>query len=142
MITLSETLTTAKPRHDVFAYVSDFSTVAEWDPGVVASRLSSGDGGIGSVYAVTATFSGREVPMTYTVVDLAAPERIVLRGSGKTVDAIDTIECFDHDDGTRVVYTAEFRLKGLLRLATPFLGATFRRLGEAAIGGLDRALNG
>lgn len=142
MITLCETVTTGRAPADVFAYLADFTTVAEWDPGIVASRLESGDGGVGSVYAVTATFSGREVSMTYEVVGLSVPERIVLRGSAKAVDAIDTIECFGHDGGTRVVYTAEFRLKGLLRLAAPFLGGTFRRLGRAAAGGLDRSLNG
>lgn len=142
MITICESVVTARPRPEVFAYLADFTTVAEWDPGIVASRLDTGDGGVGSVYAVTAAFRGREVPMTYEVVGLAAPERIVVRGTGKAVDAIDTIECFDHDGGTRVVYTAEFRLKGVVRLAAPFLRGVFRRLGETAMGGLDRALNG
>lgn len=142
MITITETVTTTKPRSEVFAYLADFSTVAEWDPGIVSSQRTSGDGGVGTTYAVTATFSGREVPMTYEVVDMTPPERIVVRGAAKNVDALDTIECLDHGEGTRVVYTAEFRLKGLLRFAEPFLGGTFRRLGATAMSGMERALNG
>jgi carbon monoxide dehydrogenase subunit G len=141
MITITETITTTKPRPEVFAYLSDFTAVAEWDPGIASSDRTSGDGGVGSVYEVIATFSGREIPMTYEVLEMTPPERIVLRGAGRSVVALDTIECLDHNDGTRVVYTAEFRLKGVMRLVEPFLGGTFRRLGRTAIEGLARALN-
>ncbi len=142
MITITETVTTTKQRSEVFAYLADFTTVSEWDPGIVASRRASGDGGIGSVYEVTATFAGRHVPMTYEVLEMTSPERIVLRGTGASAEALDTIECFEHGDGTRVVYTAVFRLAGLLRFVEPLLRGTFRRLGRTAIEGLDRALNG
>jgi uncharacterized protein YndB with AHSA1/START domain len=141
MITITETVTTAKPRSEVFAYLADFTSVSEWDPGITAADRTSGDGGVGSIYEVVATFSGREIPMNYEVLEVAPPERVVLRGSASSVEALDTIECFDHDGGTRVVYSADFRLKGMMRLAEPFLRGTFRRLGRAAIGGLDRVLN-
>lgn len=142
MITLSHSIISPRSRPAVFAYVSDFTTVAEWDPGIVASERTRGDGGVGTCYDVSATFRGRVVPMTYEVVEYAAPGKIVLRGAGSAIEAVDTIECFDHDDGTRLVYTAEFRLKGLLRLAEPFMGGLFRSLGRRAIDGLAAALGG
>jgi carbon monoxide dehydrogenase subunit G len=142
MIRIHETVVSPRPVEDVFAYVADFTTVTEWDPGIASSERTSGEGGVGTTYDVVATFRGREVPMTYEVAEYEAPARIVLHGSGSAVDAVDTIEFFADGGGSRVVYTAEFRLKGLLRFAEPFMGGMFDSLGKKAIGGLRSALGG
>ncbi len=142
MITISESVTTAKPRDEVFAYVADFTTVAEWDPGIISSERISGDGGIGTTYRVVSEFRGRRVELAYEIVDHQEPAVIVLKGTGRAVEALDRIELHGHGEGTRVVYVAEFTLKGLLRFAEPFLGGMFSTLGREAIGGLDRVLNG
>ena len=34
-----------QPREDVFAYLSDFSTTREWDPGVVEAERLNGQAG-------------------------------------------------------------------------------------------------
>lgn len=141
MITITETVTTLRPRSEVFDYLSDFTSVAQWDPGIASANRTYGDGGVGSVYEIVATFAGREIPMSYEVIEMVRPELLVVRGTASSVVALDTIECVEHGEGTRVVYSAEFRLKGLMRLAEPFLGGTFRRLGRTAIEGLGRALN-
>jgi len=140
MISIRESITTTRPREEAFAYVADFRTVAEWDPGIEASERTGGEGGVGTTYRVTAAFRGRSIPMTYEVTEHERPDRIVLRGEGAAVHAVDTIEFFDHDGGTRIVYSADFRMKGLFRLAEPFMGGMFRDLGHKAIAGLDRAL--
>ena len=69
MITIQETATTARPRPEAFAYVADFTTAAEWDPGLRYSERVSGDGGVGTRYRVGATFAGRVVPMIYEVIE-------------------------------------------------------------------------
>jgi len=142
MISIRESITTAKPREEAFAYVADFTTVAEWDPGIAGSERTGGDGGVGTTYRVVATFRGREVPMTYEVMEYDRPERIVLRGEGAAVHAVDTIEFSVHDGGTRIDYSADFRMKGLLRFAEPFIGGMFRDLGRKAITGLEQSLQG
>ena len=142
MITLTETITSPKPRAEVFTYVADFSTVAEWDPGIQSSTRTSGDGGVGTVYAVEATFAGRVVPMTYEVTGFEPGHRIVLRGIGDAVEAIDTITFADHGEATRVVYSAEFTLKGFMRFLELPMRPLFTRLGKKAIGGLREALGG
>jgi len=142
MISITETVTTDKPRDEVFAYLADFTTVSEWDPGIISSERTSGDGGMGTTYAVTSDFRGRKVDLVYEVVDYQEPEVIVLRGTANSVEALDRIEFHAHGDGTRVVYNAEFTMKGLLRFAEPFMGGMFTKLGRKAIAGMDRALNG
>jgi carbon monoxide dehydrogenase subunit G len=141
MIRIQGTVSTPKPPEDVFAYVSDFTTVTEWDPGIASSERTSGDGGTGTTYDVVAVFRGRSVPMTYEVADHRPPERIMLRAAASSVDALDTIEFFPDGAGTRVVYTAEFRMKGLLRFAEPFMRGMFDTLGKKAIDGLRSKLN-
>lgn len=142
MISIEETVTTRRPRADVFAYVADFAKVAEWDPGIASARRVAGDGGAGSRYEVEATFAGRVVPMTYEVIEHSAPARIALRGAAATLDAVDDIR-FDElaDGGTRVTYRADFTLKGPLRFVAWPMRPLFSRLGRKAIGGLGQALN-
>jgi hypothetical protein len=74
------------------------------------------------------------------VEELARPDRVVLRGENKTVVARDTMTFRGDGGGTRVSYRAEFRLKGLARLAEPLLRRPFRKLGDEAEQGLRDAL--
>ncbi len=142
MITIRETVTTPRPRPEVFAYVADFTTAAEWDPGIRSSVRVAGDGGVGTRYEVGATFAGRVVPMTYEVIEHAAPTRIVLRGLAATVAAVDTISFEEAPGGgTRVTYRADFTLKGALRHLGFVMQPVFGRLGRKAIGGLGKALS-
>lgn len=124
-----------------FAYVADFTTVAEWDPGIHASRRLSGDGGVGTVYEVQAEFRGKTLPFTYTVTTFEQNRRIVLDGVGEHATSLDTI-AFEPagDGGTCITYTADFKLKRLLRIAEPFLGATFKALAHKALAGLEARL--
>ena len=49
-----------QPREEVFAYLSDFSTTREWDPGVVeAERLGGQAVGEGTEFRLVAGRSGR-----------------------------------------------------------------------------------
>ena len=124
-----------------FAYVADFTTVAEWDPGIHSSRRLSGDGGIGSVYDVQAEFRGKTMPFTYTVTSYDPGRRIVLDGTGEKATSLDTIGFEPSaDGGTRITYTADFRLKGVLRVVEPLLRGTFRKLARTALAGLAAKL--
>jgi uncharacterized membrane protein len=142
MITIEGSVTTPRPRPEVFAYVADFTKVAEWDPGIRSSVRVTGDGGVGTRYDVGATFAGRVVPMTYEVVEHEVPSRVVLRGLAATVEAVDSISFEDLPaGGTRVTYRADFTLKGGLRYFVFLMKPLFGRLGSKAIGGLRAALN-
>lgn len=132
--------TTASPEA-VFAYLADFTTTTEWDPGTVATERVSGDGGVGTVYRNVSEFNGRRTELTYTVAEHRSPSLIVLHGTNKTVDATDRMEVAPHGTGARVVYSADFTFKGLAKLVVPFLGGAFRKLGDEAQAGLQQALD-
>jgi len=133
-----ETLWTTQ---EAFAYLSDFSTSAEWDPGVVeAERVGAGPAGEGTEFRLVAEFLGRKTPLTYRVVEYEPPRAATFMGENATVVSHDRITLETTATGTRVTYDADLRLKGLLRLADPLLAPAFKRVGDRALAGLREVL--
>ena len=133
-------VTTSTPPDRVFAYLSDFTTTTEWDPGTVKTVRVSGDGGVGTTYENTSKFMGRETELTYEVVEYAAPTRIVLHGTNKTVDATDSITVEANGGGSRVTYEANFEFSGVAKLMAPLLSPALKKLGDDAKKGMEEAL--
>jgi polyketide cyclase/dehydrase/lipid transport protein len=142
MARYTATLETPHERHGVAAYLSDFSTTREWDPGVVdAERLDHGPVGVGSRFRVVARFLGRRAELTYEVVRHDPDELVTLRGENATVVSLDTMRFSDTPGGgTRVSYEADLTLKGPLRALDPLLGVAFHRVGDRAAAGLRTVL--
>src|SRR4051794_12724343 len=137
---ITRVVETSGPIDKVFAYLSDFTTTNEWDPGTVKTEKVSGDGGVGTTYHNTSRFMGRETELTY-VVQTHQPDRLfALRGENDSVIANDSIEISPLGEGARVTYTADFEFKGLGRFVAPLLKPALRKLGDEAEEGLRRAL--
>jgi carbon monoxide dehydrogenase subunit G len=132
---------TPRPPAEAFAYLSDFSTTQEWDPGVVeAERLGDPSVGEGTEFRVVADFLGRKAALTYRIVGFEPGRSVTLRGENATVVSLDRITFEPSDGGTRVTYDADLALKGPLRIVDPLLGLAFDRVGDRAAGGLREAL--
>lgn len=138
---VKETVTTSLPIEAAFDYVANFENIAEWDPGVTGVRkMTDAPAGLGTAYDLDLNYGGSDLAMTYTITEFDAPRLVVLEGDGPRSSAIDWIAFTALDDGTRIDYEADIRLKGLLRLTEPFLGRLFARVGEGARAGLDKRL--
>jgi uncharacterized protein YndB with AHSA1/START domain len=162
---LRKVITVQKPLHQVFAYLSDFTTTTEWDPGTVETVRITGDGAVGTEYQNTSTFGGRQTQLTYVVQDLVPNQRIALRGENATVIAHDTMTFREVApatasdstvapatasdstvvdstvvDSTEVTYTADFTFKGIARFVAPLMKPAFTRLGNEAESGMAAAL--
>jgi carbon monoxide dehydrogenase subunit G len=141
MKTLRERIVTTLPLDDAFAYIADFANAQEWDPGVaIARRVDDGPIGPGARYQLNVRMGRRVAPMEYCITTFDPPNRVVLTGRGSNVDAIDDIAFEATPDGTAIDYTADIRLGGLLRVAEPFLGGAFERIGRDAANGMRRTL--
>jgi carbon monoxide dehydrogenase subunit G len=139
---LHERITTSVPIEDAFAFVADFGNSMLWDPGVATSeRITEGPTGLGSRYRLGVRMRGNTVPMEYEITTFDAPRTVVLTGEGSSVRAVDEIRFDALSEGTRIDYTANIRLKGLLRFAEPFLGGAFAQIGRDALHGMQRALD-
>lgn len=139
---VSKTVTLPRSPEEVFNYLADFSTTEEWDPGIVrATRTSEGPIGVGSTFHLVADFRGREVPVTYEITEYEPHRRFVIVGDNKQFKGIDEIVVSPDGDGTRVDYSADFRMKGLAKLFEPFLGGVFEKLSNKAMDGLEETLS-
>jgi hypothetical protein len=126
----------------VFEYLADFSSTAEWDPGVSeAWRLTSEPLRVGARFHVVAALLGRQVALEYRTVEIDPPNRVVLRAETSTAISEDTITVSaGPGSGAAVTYDARLRLRGPLRAADPILGLLFRRIGDRARDGLAATL--
>ena len=133
----------SRDADEVFAYLADFTTTSEWDPGSVKTELMSGDGGVGTKYHNISQFNGKQTELIYVVVERNDTERrIVLRGENKTVVATDTIAVRALPaGGCEIHYSADFKFKGVTVVAVPFLRKAFAVLGDEAVVGLRRVFS-
>jgi carbon monoxide dehydrogenase subunit G len=126
----------ATAPEETFAYLSDFANAAEWDPGIAeARRLTPAPTAVGSRFEVIAVFRGNRQRYEYVVTELE-DMRVALRGDGEKALSDDVITVADGGAGSRVIYEADIRLKGVYRVAEPFLRSMFRRMGDEALDGL------
>lgn len=141
MITVQRVVPTALDARSTFAFLSAFEHTPMWDPGTpVVEKQTPGSVAVGSKYHAVAEFRGKQQPIDYVVTELSA-DRIVLRGENRTVISVDTISVRPAGTGCEVIYHAEFTLKGLAKLATPFVAPMFEKLGDPAAEGMKKALD-
>jgi carbon monoxide dehydrogenase subunit G len=143
MTRIEERLEVDRPIEEAFDYLADFSTTAEWDPGIVeARRGEEGPIGVGSTFHLVSRFKDRELRLRYVMTEYDRPRRFVVVGDGPRFHGVDDIRFSDAGEGrTVILYIADLRLTGLARLAEPFMGGTFAELGRNAVAGLKAALS-
>lgn len=141
MPVITETVETDLHVEAAFDYVANFENIAEWDPGVTAVRkITDGPPSVGTEYDLDLSYGGSPVSMVYRVTEWDPPRRVVLEGDGDRTFAIDRISFLPSATGSSVEYQADIRMKGIYRVAEPFLGKLFRKIGDGAVEGLDRRL--
>ncbi len=138
MVRYRRRLVVPVPPEEAFAYLSRFSSAAEWDPGIGSARMVTPDPvARGSVFALDAVFLGNTVPLRYVITEFDPPNRVVLVAANASVRSTDAITFMaDPSGGTMIQYNADLALKGLARLAAPIFALAFRRIGDRASDGL------
>jgi uncharacterized protein YndB with AHSA1/START domain len=141
MIELERIVSVPVPVDRVYAYLADFTTTNEWDPGTVSTELVRGDGGVGSTYHNTSQFAGRKTELTYVLEELVPDERIRLRGENKSVVAHDTMTLQRVGTGTQVTYHVTFEFTGVGKYLEPLLRLPLRKLADDGQRGMQQALS-
>ena len=135
------TVESPRPPAEVFEYVADLATNAEWDPSTVsAERIGEGPVGLGAEFRLVVSFLGRTTRLAYRIVEYDRPKVVTFRGENAGVVSLDRITVEPMNRGTRLTYDAKLTPKGMSRLAHPLLALAFRRLGDQALAGLREAL--
>ena len=139
VIRLDETIVLDRPVHEVFAYVSDFSRVQEWDPAVSrAEKLTAGAPGVGTEYRVdmNAGFS-----IHYTVIEFVDNERMLMTAKSRFFTAREEIFFDAAQSGTTLRYVADFQFPALFRVFHRAFPGVMDGVGKSAMEGLKQALD-
>ena len=127
---------------ETFAYLADFSTTSEWDPGIAeARRLTPEPTALGSRFELISNFGGNGQRFEYVVTEFEDGKRVALEGQGAKAVTVDVITVDAAATGSRIGYTADLRLKGVLRAAEPFLRSKLVRMCDDAMDGLASRLS-
>lgn len=142
MTVLQETVQVARDVADCFAYVSDFTTTAEWDPTVLGARnLTPGSIDVGTRFEVVCALPVGSVTLLYTVHKLHEDKLIELGGTCAFFDVRDTITFTANAEGTLIHYRAEFQFGSLAAPIASLSASGLRKMGRESVAGLARALN-
>ena len=135
---------TPMPPREAFAYMSDLTNFAEWDPGVSRVEQVTGQGaGPDAAFDVVVALPLGSMTLRYeTTADDGDDTTMTAFAENLLLTSEDTITVDADGDGSIVVYDAELKLKGPLGLSDPLLGLTFDRIGDRAAAGLVDALAG
>jgi hypothetical protein len=142
MASFSTVIQSTLSQAAAFAYMAAFENAARWDPTVKeARRLTEGELGVGTQFAVVSRFGGREVELRYEIVRYEPPRVVELEARNPSFRSHDTITVEPAGTGSLVRYDAELDFTGVRRLLEPVMQATFQRVGRAAEAGLREVLN-
>ena len=137
-VILDESIEVQRPLHEVFAYVSEFSRIEEWDPAVARGiKQTPGAPGVDSEYQIDmkAGFS-----LQYRVIEFEENARMLMTVDSRFFTALEEIRFKASRNGTRVRYIAKFDFPAPLAAFNRAFPAAMERVGKRAMAGLKEAL--
>lgn len=141
MARYTATLTTAKSPEELFDYLADFTSNAEWDPATVSVECLKGPAGMGAEYRLVSTFMGQHPVLVYETVEYDRPHAVTFRAENATVVSLDRMTFTPVESGTQLTYDAKLTPKRWMRLFGPLLALAFKRIGDDALKGLRQAIS-
>lgn len=143
MARYSTTVRTPLAPAEAFAYMADLRNFERWDPGVTGVVQVKGDGGgAEAVFDVQVKSPGKDLTLQYVTTHYDEPSSVQVEARSAMFTSIDRIDVVPDGDGSRVTYDAELRLNGVLGVFDLGLRLAFKRIGDRAAAGLERALQG
>ncbi|HSK94730.1 MAG TPA: SRPBCC family protein [Candidatus Angelobacter sp.] len=119
----------AAPPDEVFAYLSDLDTLAEWQSGVTAAhRTSGGPMRTGATAEVTREMMGQRITAPLLVTAYEPPRRlgIASKVSGVEADALLELADADHGAATDLSFAMEIRGSGMTKFMEPMIAGAAR----------------
>ena len=119
----------ARPREEVFDYLTNVDKLPSWQSGVTeATRITQGPIGVGTQFRQNARVGPWKLDILCTVTDVKANERYAF--SARSTGPLDCDVAFDLQPvagGTRLTVNGGAQIKGLWRLLSPMLAMGLRK---------------
>ena len=130
----------AAPPGEVFAYLSNLETLAEWQTGITDARITSeGETGVGSTALVTRELMGQRIEAPLTVTEYEPPRHIAIGSEVSGVKVLATLDLAPTEDGraTDLAFSMEIRGSMLTRFMEPMIASAAGGDIEATLGRLE-----
>jgi uncharacterized protein YndB with AHSA1/START domain len=123
MTPITTTIDVARPPEQVFAYVTDPSTMHEWQQGCVTGHMDAPTTRVGSKCTTVRKIGGREREVTTEITDYDPPRRWADRGIDGPIRAIVavTVEPLADGSSSRLTIDLDFTGHGIGRLLVPLV---------------------
>ncbi len=127
---------------EAFTFLSDLRNLTRWDLGVMsAAQIKGGGGGPEASFDVKVRAPGPGLVLRYVTTVYEQSDEVVVEARSRFLTSIDRITVSSNEPGCSVMYDAELRLNGAVKLADPPLGLMFKRIGDRAVAGLRRGFH-
>jgi uncharacterized protein YndB with AHSA1/START domain len=113
----------ARPAEEVFAYVTDPSTMSEWQQGCVSGHMDCAPTPVGSKCTTIRRIGGREREVITEITEYDPPHRWADRGISGPIRAIVavTVEPLADSSRSRVTIEVDFTGHGIGKLLVPLI---------------------
>ena len=113
----------ARPAQETFDYVTDPTTMPEWQQGCVRGRLDGTPAHVGSKCTTVRRIGGREREVTTEIVEYDPPRRWADRGISGPIRAkvVATVEPVADGSRSRVTIEVDFTGHGIGKLLVPLI---------------------
>jgi polyketide cyclase/dehydrase/lipid transport protein len=118
-----ESIEVARPAAEAFTYVTDPSTMSEWQEGCVSGRLDGAPTRVGSRCTTVRKIGGREREVVTEITEYDPPRRWADRGISGPIRAIVgvTVQPLADPARSRVTIEVDFTGRGIGRLLVPLV---------------------
>ena len=142
-LTIRQSVEVGRPAKEVFAYVSDFGRAREWRVEVRESTLSPpGSMGKGSRMHEVAAILGRRVATDSVVEEFEPGRRFTFRHVAGPIPVGGEYLVETAGNGARLTYTLTADLRGIWRVAGPYLRWSGPRMMARSLRRLQQRLGG
>ena len=122
MARTEHTVVVERPPDEVFAFLTDLSSVPEWQSGAVEVREPEGELGVGTKYVEVLKFLGRQFEATIEVTEYEPGRRFSIRTlSGPIPFQVQHTLEPSNGGGTELHVTLEGEPGGLFKIAEPLV---------------------
>lgn len=123
MAPITTTAEVARPAEEVFSYVTDPSTMSEWQQGVVSGHMDAATTRVGSRCTTVRRIGGRERGVTTEITEYDPPRRWADRGIDGPIRAAVTVavEPLPQGSSSRLTIDLDFTGHGIGKLLVPLV---------------------
>jgi uncharacterized protein YndB with AHSA1/START domain len=123
MAPITSIIEVARPASEAFAYVTDPSTMPEWQQGCLSGRMDGSPTHVGSKCTTVRKIGGRDREVTTKITEFDPPHRWADRGIDGPIRAIvaATVEPLAGSARSRVTIELDFTGHGIGKLLVPLI---------------------